>query len=458
MAYTKIHAIKATVHKAIKYICNPAKTDENILVTSFGCSPDTAQYDFKFALSKTNQADENKAFHLIQSFLPGEVSFDEAHKIGQELADRLLEGKYSYIVTTHIDKGHVHNHLIFCATDNIDHKKFHDCKQTYYRIRNISDELCQEHNLSVIASQNKRGQKYNEWENNKNGTSWKDQLKIDIDEAIKSSKKYEDFIAIIRAKGYEVKGESLDGTNGKYIAFRPLDKKNFVRGSDRSLGTDYTKERIKERIDLGYTPPKKKRIAFPHRDDSKRKLINTSDAKFKDNSRLQHWADIQNLKIAASSYRSAGTITTLQDKLQATTATAKAARESIVRVEHQMKDLAEIIKYAEQYQDNKQYNYRYKKSKNPDAYFRSHETELLLYRGAKRMLERLGVSEKTIDLEKLKAEYQTLDEQKKDFSQTYKSSEKEIKKMEQELDNINKYLNPSINTDEPQKKKNEPIL
>lgn len=98
-------------------------------------------------------------------------------------------------------------------------------------------------------------------------------------------------------------------------------------------------------------------------------------SKFKDNSGLQHWADIQNLKIAASSYRSAGTITALQDKLQATTATAKAARESIVRVEHQMKDLAEIIKYAEQYQDNKKYNFRYKKSKDPDTYFRSHETE-----------------------------------------------------------------------------------
>ncbi len=458
MAYTKIHAIKATVHKAIKYICNPAKTDENILVTSFGCSPDTAQYDFKFALSKTNQADENKAFHLIQSFLPGEVSFDEAHKIGQEFADRLLEGKYSYIVTTHIDKGHVHNHLIFCAADNIDHKKYHDCKQTYYHIRNLSDELCQKHNLSVIDTHNKRGQKYNEWESNKNGTSWKEHLKIDINEAIKSSKKYEDFIAIIRAKGYEVKGESLDGTNGKYIAFRPLDKKNFVRGSDRSLGAEYTKERIKERIDLGYTPPKKKKVAFPHRDDSKRKLINTNDAKFKDNSGLQHWADIQNLKIAASSYRSAGTITALQDKLQATTATAKAARESIVRVEHQMKDLAEIIKYAEQYQDNKKYNFRYKKSKDPDTYFRSHETELLLYGGAKRMLERLGVNEKTMDIEKLRAEYQTLEEQKKSFSQMYKSSEKEIKKMEQELDNINQYLNPSINAEEPQQKKNEPIL
>ena len=97
MAITKIHAIQATVNKAVDYICNPAKTDENILISSFGCSPETAAFDFKFALSKTNQADPNKAFHLIQAFMPGEVSYKEAHQIGIELADKLLEGKYSYI-------------------------------------------------------------------------------------------------------------------------------------------------------------------------------------------------------------------------------------------------------------------------------------------------------------------------------------------------------------------------
>ena len=92
MAYTKIHAITATVNKAVDYICNPAKTDEGILISSYGCSPETAAYDFKFALSKTSQSNPNKAYHLIQSFLPGEVSYKEAHQIGVELADKLLEG------------------------------------------------------------------------------------------------------------------------------------------------------------------------------------------------------------------------------------------------------------------------------------------------------------------------------------------------------------------------------
>ena len=159
MAYTKIHAIKATVDKAIDYICNPEKTDEKMFVSSYACSPETAAYDFKYTLDHCRENSPNKAYHLIQAFAPGEVGFEEAHHIGKELADKLLEGKYSYVVTTHIDKEHVHNHIIFCAADNIEHNKYHDCKQSYYHIRKLSDELCKEHNLSVIIPGAQRGRK-----------------------------------------------------------------------------------------------------------------------------------------------------------------------------------------------------------------------------------------------------------------------------------------------------------
>ena len=260
MAITKIHAIQATVNKAVDYICNPAKTDESILISSFGCSPETAAFDFKFALSKTNQADPNKAFHLIQSFMPGEVSYKEAHQIGIELADKLLEGKYSYIVATHIDKGHVHNHIIFCAADNINHEKYHDCKKTYYHIRHLNDELCSEHQLSVLPPTDQRGKTYKEWLSNKNNSSWKTRLKNDIDEAIQTADTYEDFLDLIRAKGYEIKGETFDEKSLKYISFRPLDHEHFIRGRANSLGAEYTKERIKERIEAKALVQPKKRI------------------------------------------------------------------------------------------------------------------------------------------------------------------------------------------------------
>ena len=115
MAYTKIHAIKATVDKAIDYICNPDKTDEKMFISFYARSPETAAIDFKYTLDHCRENSPNKAYHLIQAFAPGEVSFEEARQIGKELADKVLEGKYSYVVTTHIDKGHAHNHIIFCA-------------------------------------------------------------------------------------------------------------------------------------------------------------------------------------------------------------------------------------------------------------------------------------------------------------------------------------------------------
>ena len=113
MAYTKIHAIKATVDKAIEYICNPDKTDEQVYVSSYACAPETAAIDFKYTLDHCRENSPNKAYHLIQAFAPGEVGYEEAHHIGKELADKVLEGKYSYVVTTHIDNGHIHNHIIF---------------------------------------------------------------------------------------------------------------------------------------------------------------------------------------------------------------------------------------------------------------------------------------------------------------------------------------------------------
>ena len=456
MAYTKIHAITATVNKAVDYICNPDKTDEGILISSYGCSPETAAYDFKFALSKTSQSDPNKAYHLIQSFLPGEVSYKEAHQIGVELADKLLEGKYSYVVTTHIDKGHVHNHIIFCAADNVNHEKYHDCKKTYYNIRNLSDDLCREHELSVITSGEKRGKTYKEWQANKSGSAWKEQLKADIDEAIKIAATYEDCIELIRAKGYEVKGEDFGEKAHKFISFRPLDKERFVRGSAKSLGVEYTKERIKERIEEKTLVKEKKRVPFPTRkkpiikDYSRKNLIDTTEDKFAQSPGLKHWADIQNLKIAAASYSQAGSIAELEKQIAAKSTLAKTARESLVETERQLKDLGQVLKYAEQYKANHIYHVRYKKSKDKDAYLRRHETELILHDGAENMLKRFGIDLKTLDVEKLRSDYNALYSKKQTLQKTYKSAEKETADLNRKLDNLNQYLarNPEQQIDD----------
>lgn len=113
MAVTKIKPIKSTLSKALAYIQNPAKTEEKMLVSSFGCSYETADIEFAYTLSQALEKGNNLAHHLMQSFEPGEVSYEKAHEIGRQLADAVTKGQYEYVLTTHIDKGHIHNHVIF---------------------------------------------------------------------------------------------------------------------------------------------------------------------------------------------------------------------------------------------------------------------------------------------------------------------------------------------------------
>ena len=354
MAYTKIHAIKATVDKAIDYICNPEKTDEKMFVSSYACSPETAAYDFKYTLDHCRENSPNKAYHLIQAFAPGEVGFEEAHRIGKELADKLLEGKYSYAVTTHIDKGHVHNHIIFCAADNIEHNKYHDCKQSYYHIRKLSDELC--------------------------------------------------------------------------------------------------RERIERK--------RERKAVIPKKDYSARRLIDTSDEKFQNSPGLQRWAAIENLKIAAQSYNEVGSLAELEHKIAVKTEAGKSAKQSVVELEHRIKDLAEIIKYTQQYKANRSYHIGYKKAKNPDAYFRRYESQIILYGGARRMLEQAGINLKGLNVDKLKAEYQELMKQKSELTSTYKDCEKEVRELKRKQENLNQYLGRTQPdpAQEQQKKKDTPNL
>ena len=203
-------------------------------------------------------------------------------------------------------------------------------KQSYYRIRKLSDELCNEHNLSVIIPGGERGKKYNEWQSDKNGTAWKTQIRKDINAAIKASSTYEEFLLLMRAKGYEIKGEAFGEDASKFISFRPLGKDRFVRGSVKSLGREYTKERIKERIEL----KRERKAVIPKRDYADKRLIDTSDEKFQNSPGLQRWAAVENLKIAAQAYNEVGSIKELEQKIAATAATGKEAKQTVRKLEN----------------------------------------------------------------------------------------------------------------------------
>ena len=460
MAYTKIHAVTATVGKAVDYICNPDKTDGSILISPYGCSPQTAVYDFQFALSKTDPADPNKAYHLVQSFAPDEcknglLNPEKAHQIGNELAEKLLGNTYSYIVTTHTDKDHIHNHIIFCAADNIRHRKYHDCKKSYYHIRSLSDGLCRKHNLSVIQASDKKNKTYKEWQEYMKGSSWKTRLKTDINETIKNALSYEEFILAMEAKGYEIQNQGFD-IPGRYIKFRAQGQKHFIRGRNKTLGMDYTKERIKERIEN----KAKERAGKMLHDKSIRRLINTSGIqKYEENPGLKKWADKQNLKFAAQAYAALNekgfqSLEELEEQVTVLSGRAGYTKSSIISLERKMKEQALILKYAEQYTENKPYNMKYCKAKNKDAVFRKYETQLMLYDGAKNGLEKMELNPVKINPKEARKDYITMENERNKLSDNYKKQIKEVKQLEHLKNILVKYMDIPDNIQNKQQVKN----
>ena len=381
MAITKTHPIKSTLKAAIAYICNPAKTDGKLLVSTYGCNADTA--DIEFGWTRCHAIDRgynyNLGRHLIQAFSPGEVSPEEAHEIGMQLAKEILGGKYEFVLTTHVDKGHIHNHVIWNAVSFVDHKHYHSNKRSYHFIRRTSDRLCQEHGLSVIVPGQDKGKSYIEHTTAKAGTSYKARLKAAIDRLIPACKDLEDLLSRLQQEGYEIK-------RGKSISCRASDQERFTRL--KTLGIDYTEEAITSRIAGGTRPSRKPK----QRDDGIKLLM---DIQSKQGAGLQHWAKLQNLKEAAKTVNfitehGIDSYEELESKLAALTNTRDTSLVSIKEAESRIADLALIDKYATTYRKYKPLYDKYKRSPDKEKFLRGHESKIILFEAAARELKRLG--------------------------------------------------------------------
>ena len=442
MSITRIHAIKATVKRSIDYICNPAKTDGETLITAFGTTVEYAPAMFANALKKTDPSDPNLAYHLIQSFAPGEVGAKEAHEIGKELAERLLGGRYSYIVSTHTDKNHCHNHIIFCAADNITHKKYHDCKRSYWNIRHLNDELCEEHNLSVIKENKHIGKSYKEWMADKAGTSWKSKLKSDINETIKQAHTYDEFLDLMKSKGYEIKDAEISPEAHKYIGFRAPGQERWVRGRPKSLGEDFTKERIRERIEEKARIRAERMKRLTKRNPS---MIDTTQDKFAESPGLMRWAEKQNLKAAAqiqSKLAEMGldSFDALDAKIDSLHKQAKEGKKATIALDKDITRFEDLLHYAHVYNENKKYIRGYEKSKDKERYYRTHGYDIEIANGAIDRLKNAGLDPDRIDLQKMESDYAVMTADRKKTSSAYKAAEKECEKLKKLRDDLKSYV------------------
>jgi len=261
------------------------KTSEGLLISSFACSPETADIEFSFTLSQCMQKGNNLAFHLIQSFKPGETDQKTAHNIGNDLALEVLKGKYEYVLSTHVDKGHIHNHLIFCAANFVDFHKYVSNRKSYYQIRRISDQLCEQYGLSVVIPGEERGKSYKEYLAHKAGTSWKEDLRLAVNRAVRSSRSFEEFLIRMHLAGYEVR-------QGKYLAFRAEGQQRYT--NSKTLGNGFTQVRITENIKRNTD----KRITFKPERDLQLLIEIDNSIKAMQNPKYAQALKVQNLKRA----------------------------------------------------------------------------------------------------------------------------------------------------------------
>lgn len=444
MAVTKIKAIRGTLSKAIAYILNPEKTDEKLLVSSYGCASETAAREFEWTRKIAEQKGMNPvriiARHVIQSFEIGEVTPELAHEIGKQFADEILGGKYEYVLTTHIDKDHVHNHLIFNAVDFVNYHAYKSYKRIYYDMREVSDRLCKENGLSVIPPSQNKGMGYKEYTEAKRGTSWKQKLKQTIDRLVITAKDYDDFLRLMQEAGYEIK-------TGKYISFRAKGQERFTRS--KTIGENYTEERIKERI-AGRTPRRSQRQTTPKGIS----LIGDIQERIRliDSKGYEYKAKLTILKEAARTlnYLTENNLlqyADLEKKVEDVHGSYDRTGKELKVVEARLREVQPLIKNISNYQQLKPVYDAFQKAKDKPGFRARHEAELVIFEAARSTLLAMQGDEKLPSLKTLQAEQQRLLEEQQRLYDERAKLKKEVKQIETIKSNVDTFLAPSVDHD-----------
>ena len=444
MAVTKIKAIRGTLSKAIAYILNPEKTDEKLLVSSYGCASETAAREFEWTRKIAEQKGMNPvriiARHVIQSFEIGEVTPELAHEIGKQFADEILGGKYEYVLITHIDKDHVHNHLIFNAVDFVNYHAYKSYKRIYYDMREVSDRLCKENGLSVIPPSQNKGMGYKEYTEAKRGTSWKQKLKQTIDRLVITAKDYDDFLRLMQEAGYEIK-------TGKYISFRAKGQERFTRS--KTIGENYTEERIKERI-AGRTPRRSQRQTTPKGIS----LIGDIQERIRliDSKGYEYKTKLTILKEAARTlnYLTENSLlqyADLEKKVEDVHSSYDRTGKELKGVEARLREVQPLIKNISNYQRLKPVYDAFQKAKDKPGFKAKHEAELVIFEAARSTLLAMQGDEKLPSLKTLQAEQAQLFEEQERLYAERNRFKKEAKQIETIKSNVDTFLSPSADHD-----------
>ena len=415
-----------------EYATNPDKTNDGEFISSYAC--DLATVDAEFLLSKREynaitgrtQKSDVIAYQLRQSFKPGEITPEEANKIGYELALRFTKQRHSFIVATHVDKHHIHNHIIFNSTSLDCTRKFRNFFGSSFAIRRLSDQICLEHGVSILENPSKAHKHYGKWLGDEKPLTQRDRLRQAIDAALaKKPVSFEAFLADMQAQGYVAK-------QGKYIAFRAAGNERFIRL--RSLGETYSKEVIRKVIagERRHEPQKKhaptNRVATQERID----LLIDIQSKMLAGKGIgyERWAKKFNIKQMA---RTLNFLTEhelleydqLAEKATEASARFRALSANMKAQQTRLQEISALRTHIFQYRKTREVYVAYRKSGYNKQFYAQHEAEIALHKAAKAEFDALS-ARKIPSLSALQTEFETLLAEKKQTYGEYVRARKEM--------------------------------
>lgn len=428
------------------YAKNPDKTNDGELLSSYECDPKTVQAEFMLSkrqyddITGRKQASNVIAYQIRQAFKPSEITPELANKIGYELGMSFTKGNHAFIVATHIDKAHIHNHIIFNSTTIDCKRKFRDFLGSGRAIAKISDRICLENNLSIIEKPKRSKAHYGKWLGDKKTLSHSDKLRQTIDEVLaQKPKTFDEFLQLMQGASYEIK-------SGKYLAFKSTEQKKFIRL--RSLGVGYSEDEIKAIIEgkVPHREIKNSSVKQPKQQGKSLNLLVDIQAKLQQGKGkgYEQWAKIFNLKQMAQTVNFLQehkllAYSDLEEKAKKCTATFDELNTQIKTAEKRMAEVQVLKKHIINYAKTRDIYTAYRKAGYSQKFYEEHRAELTLHKAAKAAFDELGVK-KLPTVKTLQSEYADLLSQKKKAYGQYHAAKKEMQDILTAKANIDRLL------------------
>ncbi len=436
--------VGTAISDIIDYAENPEKTDYGRLITAYECDSRTADAEFLFSkrqyaalTGRTRSADDVIAYHLRQSFVPGEVTPEEANRIGCELAKRFTNGNHAFVVCTHIDKHHIHNHIIWNSTSLDCTRKFRNFWGSTRAVRRLNDTLCIENGLSIVENPKRHGKSYNKWLGDQAKPSNRELLRVAIDAAlVQKPVDFDALLKLLRDAGYEIKP-------GKIPALRGKNQKRFIRLD--TLGSGYSEAELQAVLSGEKTHKPRKKIIQPMPEKQVNLLVDIQ-AKLRAGKGIgyERWAKVFNIKQMAQTLNYLTEHNLLEyDALAAKTALATARyNELSAQIKAAEKRLAEIAVLKTQivnYAKTRDTYVAYHKAGYSKKFLSEHESDILLHKAAKKSFDELGVK-KLPTVKSLQAEYAAILAEKKAAYADYRKARDEMKDLLTVKANVDRIL------------------